>query len=335
MSRLLRGLPAQLLLITILPLAVILIVVSLGSVALHQEAMRSMVAERDLRTAVATAKVLGGTLQRKQDALKALAEHISPTMTTITPKAIQDALSLNTHEFPGGVAVFGRDGRLIARTPSAASWSVDPATSRNLLERASIMPPVPITDSGALFLVTPISGGEAFLASRVPIAALSLGDMVEQDSSHANVTAFLFDSAGRVLYRTANALLADDVRGHAGVEEALQGRQGVVYTSDATSDGEHVVSYVPIATREGLAGLGLIIEEPWQAVVNPLMQYSLALPLITLPVLLLALLAVVFGIRRIVQPLHSLQKRARLAGAGNFSALSAHPRAATPGDSTS
>ena len=43
MSKLLRGVTAQLLLFTVLPLTVILAVISFGSVALHQQAMRKMV----------------------------------------------------------------------------------------------------------------------------------------------------------------------------------------------------------------------------------------------------------------------------------------------------
>ena len=52
------------------------------------------------------------------------------------------------------------------------------------------------------------------------------------------------------------------------------------------------------------------------------MRYSLAAPLITLPVLLLAVLAVMFGLRRIVQPLQRLDQQARDIGQGNYAALS-------------
>jgi two-component system sensor histidine kinase UhpB len=51
------------------------------------------------------------------------------------------------------------------------------------------------------------------------------------------------------------------------------------------------------------------------------MRYSVAMPLITLPVLLLAVLAVMFGLRRIVQPLQRLDQQARAIGQGEYGVL--------------
>jgi signal transduction histidine kinase len=56
----LRGLSAQLLLFTILPLFLVLSGVALGSVVVHQTWMRSMVAERDLRAVRTAAAALAG-----------------------------------------------------------------------------------------------------------------------------------------------------------------------------------------------------------------------------------------------------------------------------------
>jgi len=45
-------LPAQILLWTIVPLILVLVAVSFGSIALHQQSMRDMVAERDAQLAI-------------------------------------------------------------------------------------------------------------------------------------------------------------------------------------------------------------------------------------------------------------------------------------------
>jgi signal transduction histidine kinase len=105
------------------------------------------------------------------------------------------------------------------------------------------------------------------------------------------------------------------------VAEALRGQSGGLFRPDPASGDEHVVSYAPIVTNRGPTSLGVIIEEPWQTVLDPLMRYSLAMPLITLPVLLLAMLAVMFGLRRIVQPLQRLDRQARDIGQGDYGVL--------------
>lgn len=57
--RLLRGVRAQLLLWTILPLAVVLIVLSLAGIARHRQAMTRLVEDRDRGITVAEANRLG------------------------------------------------------------------------------------------------------------------------------------------------------------------------------------------------------------------------------------------------------------------------------------
>ena len=90
MSKLLRGVTAQLLLLTVLPLTIILAVISFGSVSMHQQAMRQLVSDRDLRAVVATAGSLGASLQHKTDALQLVAEsaarevNLSPQPGTLT-----------------------------------------------------------------------------------------------------------------------------------------------------------------------------------------------------------------------------------------------------------
>jgi hypothetical protein len=58
-SRFLRGLRAQLLLWTILPLAIMLVALSLVGIARHRQAMTSLVEERDRGLTTAEANRLG------------------------------------------------------------------------------------------------------------------------------------------------------------------------------------------------------------------------------------------------------------------------------------
>jgi signal transduction histidine kinase len=72
--RYLRGLQAQILLWTILPLILILVAVSFGSITLHQQSMRSMVAERDAFLAELAASRLDDNLRARVLALVTIGE---------------------------------------------------------------------------------------------------------------------------------------------------------------------------------------------------------------------------------------------------------------------
>lgn len=222
MSKVLRGLPAQLLLVTVLPLILLVTAASFGALYVHHQSMRQLISDRDMRAVMATALVLEDAAKQHADGSMA----ISPT------------------------------------------W---------------------------------------------------FDAMINPMPSQARVTGFLTDATGRAIQHTNRGQVNRDLSWHAGVAEALQGKHGVTYQVDPGDGVEHVVSYAPIVTASG--AYALIIEEPWEQVVDPLMRYSLAVPLLLLPVLLLTALALVLGMRRIVQPLQLLEAQARLASAGDLGAL--------------
>lgn len=223
MSRLLRGLPAQIFLVTLLPLIVIVIVVSFGSIAMHQSNMRELVSERDMRTAMATASMLQNRLEQSPDG----------------------QLSLTPQQF------------------------------------AILINPMP-------------------------------------DQQH--VSAFVVDPSGQVLYHTEAELVESNMLDHGGVAEALRAEHGVLYRVDRVGGDEHMIAYAPIIS--GTQRLALIIEEPWQSVIDPTMQYSMIGPFIMLPILLVCAAALFLVVTRIVRPLQQLRSQAQRASEGELVALS-------------
>ncbi|MEO6061249.1 MAG: histidine kinase, partial [Thermoflexales bacterium] len=221
----LRGLTAQLLFVTILPLTAVIGVISFGSIYLHNHAMRELVAERDGRTAQVAAHLIGNLVEQQAPATADLA------------RLRLDAAIAN---------VFPSDG---------------------------------------------------------------------------DVSFVVFDARGRAVFAAGNARMPGELSGHAGVAQALRGDQGITYSADEPGGPEHVIAFAPILVNGRPGEFGLIVEEPWEHAVDPLMRYSLAVPLTTFPVLVLAALAVVFGVRRIVQPLQKLGDQAVRLGAGDFDAV--------------
>ena len=223
----LRGLTAQLLFVTVLPLTAIIGVISFGSIYLHNHAMRELIAERDARTAQVAARLVGN-----------LAEQGPPPMA--------DLARLRQRLDAAMAGVFAPDGE---------------------------------------------------------------------------VSFVVFDAGAQAVYSVGNARMPGNMSGHAGVAEALRGEHGITYSADEPGGPEHVIAFAPVLINGRPGELGLIVEEPWEHAVDPLMRYSLAVPLTTFPVLLLAALAVVFGVRRIVQPLQKLGDQAIRLGAGDFEAV--------------
>jgi signal transduction histidine kinase len=69
------------------------------------------------------------------------------------------------------------------------------------------------------------------------------------------------------------------------------------------------------------AGWALVIQEPWQATASPLLRTTQLAPLVLVPVLLLALLALAFNARQIIQPLRALSAQAEDLSRGNYAAI--------------
>ena len=64
-------------------------------------------------------------------------------------------------------------------------------------------------------------------------------------------------------------------------------------------DEEHIVAYSPVQP----VGWALVVEEPWEAVIDPTLRATQVAPLALAPALLLALVALWFAGRQIVRPL--------------------------------
>lgn len=123
-------------------------------------------------------------------------------------------------------------------------------------------------------------------------------------------------ASGDVLYQAGIPHRTDsELRDHPGVMGALRGESGTIYMNDTGE--EHVIAFSPITP----VGWALVIEEPWRAVTDPLLRATEMAPLILIPVLVIALIALGFGIRQVVQPLQSLEKKATELGWGDFAAI--------------
>jgi len=316
-----RSLPLQLFIITVLPLTALLLAIAFGSLGLHQRAMRAMVGERDGRATRAAAAAITEQIHHRQSAIRGVALQAA-NMTTDPEHALADASYL-LPDFEGGIALLTTDGDLLAASNGLEVWQ-----ARTVSERLRDFPANPSTDT-AYFLppfFDPIRGEELMLVvatadEYTAVGAFSPSSLARRAlagifGSSEQAAAYMVTVSGDILFQTGAALWNDlPPQEHPGVADALRGESGTTYL---TIDGEeHVIAFSPISP----VGWALVIEEPWREVTDPLLRATELAPLVLIPVLAIALVALWFGLRQIVQPLQSLEQKATELGWGDFGAI--------------
>ncbi len=314
-----RGLPIQLLALIILPLTVILLIIAFGSLFLHQRAMRQLVGDRDERATRAAASAISEQLAHREAATRSLAlraadlgefEHVLDDAAFLIP------------DFDGGIALFDAKSGLLSASNNSGLWDIT-LLSEQLAETFA-------APNEALFsdpVIDPLTGEEMILVMATTEDGITAAGAFSPSSlaqealegilfGEEQAAAFLTDDSGRLLFQVGDLHQPGiDLSEYAGVAEALRGDSGTIYLTDGGE--EQVVAYSPIPPLNWT----LVIKEPWRAVADPLLRATELAPLILAPVVIAALIGLMFGLRQIVQPLQLLERKAVDLGWGNYEAI--------------
>ncbi|MBI5961916.1 MAG: hypothetical protein HY863_00440 [Chloroflexi bacterium] len=314
-----RGL-TQLFAVTILPLTLLLLIIAFGGVNMHQQDMRALVGERDERAVQSSAAALESELHHRVATITSMAVLSSEYLTFEEIFATTNDLA---NDFNGEIAFLDSDGRLLANTGNDIFWTWVSQNFHSLsLASPSDREPVfssPILDPNSKRLFVIIS---AYSASRDVIVAgafspesLATETLSTTYPTGSHVTIFLLDKSRRLLFVSGTLAQETLDSNHPGVTEALQGGSGVLYVKKDKT--EHVVAYSPIEST----GWALITEEEWEMVISPSLQLTQMAPLVMVPAFILALIAIWFGARQIVQPLQRLESKAAALAWGDFESI--------------
>jgi signal transduction histidine kinase len=292
-----RGLRTQLLLWTILPLAIILILAAYVGVNGHQAAMRDMVYERD----AALARVVADEWS------ESLASHASllPTLDPRQPAQCDTACAA----FDGGIALYDTAGHLVRGQPSAEVWMARQSQVAALIAQKNQPLSLVFVERGV-----PRALVSARVADGYLVGAFTPPSLANLGFGRRGV-AYVVDGQGVIVASGDATRLGENLAQHEGIAQALRGESGAAFHQDAQGN-ERVIGYAPIAQT----GWGLVIEEPWADVVDPMFQYSILFPLVFLIVAMGALGAVYFGIRNVVRPLQDLVQAANRIAFGDYRA---------------
>ncbi|GER78829.1 MAG: hypothetical protein HZC39_13150 [Chloroflexi bacterium] len=292
--------------------------------------MRDLVGERDERAVQSAAAALESELHHRLAAISSMVAYAGATRDLTIGKILTASTDL-TSDFDGGVAFLDLDGRLIANTSHDGLWDWVAQNPRNLRIASPLdastalstsLDPVfsnPFMDpnSNHTFVIISIYSPslDAIAAGAFSPEALAAQTLSASYPADSEVMIYLVDSSRRVLFFSgapeAQSLSAD----HPGVAEALHGESGTRYVQ--VDDGEHVIAYSPIPST----GWALITEEAWQAVISPSLQITQMAPLVLVPAFILALVALWFGAKQIVQPLQQLEAKSAALAWGDFDAI--------------
>jgi signal transduction histidine kinase len=314
-----RGL-TQLFVVTVLPLTLLLLLIAFGGVNMHQQDMRALVGERDERAVQSSAAALDSELHHRVATISSMAVLSAEDLTFEEIFATTNDLA---NDFNGGIAFLNFDGHLLANKTEDKLWRWISQNAQSLsLASPSDREPVfsaPILDpsSKRFFIIISAysTARKVIVAGAFSPESLALETLSATYPKGSHVTIYLLDKSRRLLF--VNGTLAQDSleSNHPGVTEALQGNSGVLYVKN--DNAEHVVAYSPIKST----GWALITEEEWEMVVSPSLQLTQMAPLVIVPAFILALIAIWFGAKQIVQPLQRLESKASALAWGDFEAI--------------
>ena len=279
-----------------MPLAAILIGVAYLGVNSHQSAMRDLVEERDSALARVAAARLSEALANRLAILQAL--------VLAEPQVWHSQRTA----FDGGIASFDARGNIVAGEPSIHTWEMHHALVVAMLATKANFSP-PFMESGATRVIVLIPTGSGALAGAFtlpPLANVGMG---------AHGVAYLVDSEGTIVAHSDPTRLGENMATHPGIAEVIRGESGAAF-HHAGNGAELVVGYAPVTPTEW----GLLVEEPWAEVVQPMFQYSVLLPLVLLLAAIVALGAIYFGVRDVVRPLRNLAQAANRIAFGDYHA---------------
>jgi signal transduction histidine kinase len=319
-----RSLTFQLLAIVVFPLIALLLFITFRSTTLHQNAMRELVGDRDERAARMASTAINDQVQRRANEIRALAGQVSETSSERWAAVISSATFLHT-DFNAGMAVFDKEKNLIASQGDPKIWQESSAILTEGIAALQANPNLGVYVSKAIassarqgafmVVIAPVSGNQEFLSGAFLIEPMVEHIFTNVFPSTQETSVAVVSPDKDILFQIGFNSGTETIQQHTGVADALAGKYGTTYIDVAGS--EHVIAYSSVQPL----GWALLIEEPWEQVASPALETTHIAPLVLVPVLLLALLAVFFGIRQIVQPLQSLASQSGRLGWGDYNAI--------------
>jgi signal transduction histidine kinase len=247
-----------------------------------------LVGERDERAARSVANAINTQLLHRADLIQSLA--IRGQRESELEEVINSSSFLD-QEFDMGLAFVSAEGAIVASRGDIDNWEAMLETAQLPMDMEDFDPDLEVHITNAI----PFFSSDNFIViiyaksgplDPIAIGAFSVASIAFQPLNSAfipgeHATAVLVDSEQQVVFSIGEGSTEHFDASHPGVAEVLLGESGAAYFP--VNGSEHVTAYSAVPIVEW----GVVIEEPWESVTNPLLNTTLLAPLALVPVLIL------------------------------------------------
>lgn len=305
----------------LLPFAVTLGLILAVSTIAYQQVVGSLIIARDQELATVAAQRVSEKLDNYASILSVLSN--DPGVASADPaqryRVLNDA-SLQLEPFDAGVYVMDASGRIVTSYPDKAQTTtpinLDPYFRSVRASRApafsDILDQPGSADSLIVVLVPILSSTGDFSGALVGAFGLNNRQLGQGIISGLRIgeegQAYLVDRQGRVIFHPDPTLSGRDLRSRPVVQRVLQGERGALVSQDAGTQSVFGYATVPVS------GWGLVTQESFETLINPVRPYVGTVLLVLGLGLLFGLFWLPLGAQRITRPIDRLvQAAARLA----------------------
>jgi signal transduction histidine kinase len=318
----------QALIWNLLPLVIMVGSIGVMGLYAYQQVVQSLVQSRDQEVARISADRLSENMFEYARILTSVAKGIpgasQPQEQGMALGVARDLLSV----FDGGVTVLDGQGTVIMTDPfrpdlQGQNLSTMPyfPTTRSLLRYTfSDIIKETTTDEDIIVVAVPMLGPDdeflGCLSGTFYVKFQRVGEEIRKLRVGEQGIAYLVDRNGRVIYHPDAIMIGQDLSGSEAVAQLMRGEaEGALVTTNAQGE-RMIIGYAKVTST----GWGLVIEEPWAAVVSPA-QATLRLIIILLAIgLFISVLVLLRGVRRITGPIANLVRQTQQVAAGDYNA---------------
>jgi HAMP domain-containing protein len=324
-----QGLRTKIIAWSFIPTLIILAAVALVTYLAYQSVTDDLVLANDQEVTRLSAGQLSSEMKKYTDLLNEIAN--ASDLRQGNPTRQQGALQSFSNRlviFDGGAVILDNFGVLVAALPErpdelGQDWS-DRAYFRQIVHAPrpvfSNMLPDGAQQTEVIVAAVPILGDQGeligILAGMFRIGAREVssfyGGIVKQRIGESGST-YIVDANGRVIYHQNSSQIGLDISESLVVLSAMSEESGAIQTNN--DQGNKIVA--GYATIPGTPWF-LINEEDWVSLANAFQGYRQSLTFLLILGVLIPIILVNVGIRRIMQPVEALIDAAKEVARGNF-----------------
>lgn len=324
-----QGLRTKIIAWSFIPTLIILAAVAIVTYVAYQRVTDDLVLAKDQEVTRLSASQLSAEMKAYTDLLTDIANttDLRQTNPSLQREALQ-SFSNRLVIFDGGVAILDNFGAVVATMPEYPEAIGKDWSSRDYFRQivhssrpvfSNILADGP-QQTDVIIAAVPILGDQGeligVLAGMFRMGAREVsafyGGIVKQRIGE-NGNTYIVDSQGRVIYHQDSTQIGENISTSSVVQAAMMGETGAIRTEDP--DGKQIVAgYAPIPGTPWL----LINEENWISLSNAFQGYRQSLLILLILGVLIPIILVNVGIRRIMQPITALIGAAQEVARGNF-----------------